>query len=734
MIFISQLSIIKKEKLISLWMVCSLLIWLTLLFLKIFLNYKTSFYCQNFEFAIDIINIVLVYLICFNIKLNNKIIFYLGMSVICFFLLDILYFIVYSVPHIWSYVFVFDIVHFLYYFVTLTFFTKILLNHVLQWRQFIVILFISILIDIAIFTIFSIEFSYIFESFSLRHLIQFIQSFIDLLVFNLAIICLVYSKKTGVLLALSGYIILTSSEFMMTSCYLSNITILLDYCELLWLLGLILIMYGMLLIIINKNYIINSWFRPQAAIKNQLIFWGFGFAFLSFIFVFIIMKKFSIINEMFFIFFPTIIMNYSLIIVFISILIGNVLEHPFKKLRKNIEYLLINNDKAKIDSNFSIEEFNFLQEYLMKAFEFREEKNKMEKRFGEIATRMAHDIGSPLSAMGTVVSNLKKIGIAKDDINLLEMCMSNIKNITYTVLKSYRKLTDAQINNNIILEDNITSPFYIILSRLIEDVISNKYIEWNKNPCNISFKNCIINNYAWIYASPIEVKRNLSNLLNNAYESLGNNERNIEIILKIIGSKILLTIQDNGSGIPPEKLSLVLAGKSLKHSGNGIGLLSAKKYIKSLNGELLLESILNKGTKISISLPYSKPNWCPNIIKYKQNSIFVVLDDDGSIHSSWQIKFKEMNIKSFHFNSAKDILNWSKTQNILNEIIFFIDFHLNDDNYNGLEIIKELNITKCVYLISNQAEDYNIQKCVENLGIYLIPKALIFHIPFLNSK
>ena len=63
-------------------------------------------------------------------------------------------------------------------------------------------------------------------------------------------------------------------------------------------------------------------------------------------------------------------------------------------------------------------------------------------------------------------------------------------------------------------------------------------------------------------------------------------------------------------------VSEILSGKSLKHSGNGIGLLSAQEYFNNLKGKLELESTLNIGTILRITFPVAdKPAWFINHIQ-----------------------------------------------------------------------------------------------------------------------
>jgi signal transduction histidine kinase len=71
--------------------------------------------------------------------------------------------------------------------------------------------------------------------------------------------------------------------------------------------------------------------------------------------------------------------------------------------------------------------------------------------------------------------------------------------------------------------------------------------------------------------------------------------------MKLAYGLLQLTISDNGIGIKPDEVNTYLLGKSTKHSGLGIGLSSAKEYMKKIGGELSIASNQNQGTSITLT-------------------------------------------------------------------------------------------------------------------------------------
>lgn len=81
----------------------------------------------------------------------------------------------------------------------------------------------------------------------------------------------------------------------------------------------------------------------------------------------------------------------------------------------------------------------------------------------------------------------------------------------------------------------------------------------------------------------------------------------IEISAKLIGDKLLISVRDDGRGIPSEELDKVLDFGYGK--GNGIGLSNVNERLRGLYGEesaLKIDSAAGCGTEVSFKIPASK--------------------------------------------------------------------------------------------------------------------------------
>jgi len=106
-----------------------------------------------------------------------------------------------------------------------------------------------------------------------------------------------------------------------------------------------------------------------------------------------------------------------------------------------------------------------------------------------------------------------------------------------------------------------------------------------------------------VFAREIELKRALSNLIDNAIEAI-ENEGEIIVKAKVIGNICYLSVKDNGKGIAKADFNRVwVPGVSLgKTNGHGFGLSFVREAVASWGGRTVLDSALGKGTVISLQL------------------------------------------------------------------------------------------------------------------------------------
>jgi signal transduction histidine kinase len=211
-----------------------------------------------------------------------------------------------------------------------------------------------------------------------------------------------------------------------------------------------------------------------------------------------------------------------------------------------------------------------------------------EKELKSVTAQVAHDIRSPLAALEVFSNTVDQV--PDSEKAMLKEAVSRIKDISHDLMIEYKPK-----------KSGLATP-----ASLIKCVISEKREKFRHlTSVEISFVDEVKHRKLLIDVDSSEFKRVLSNLIDNAVESL-NEVGRVFVTLKSYGSYILIQIMDNGSGIPKEIVERIgHEAKSMgKEGGLGLGLMHAYRSVKSWGGSLEVSPRLEmRGTRIAVVLP-----------------------------------------------------------------------------------------------------------------------------------
>ncbi len=734
------MQIYKLSKNITIVLPLFVIIWVLPIFLKYFsyINFANQF-CEFFELFLHALMLAILIRIYNRNDFNDsKLAVYFLLVNVFLLINDVVFYIMVFLKHSTPILHFPLILFFVKYMPSFTwmlalilYLFRILTIHSCSVKKLLIKQFYFIIFDILVVFLFVSHLHYAYGMFYWQNIIHFMIFIVQCIIVNLLILLLIYSNNIGMVFFALGFIILISGNFLVLYSFISLNPSFLSIGDLIWCLGMIFICVGYLCIYSNNDYCISNWLGNEDMIKSKLSFWTFSISSCSFILFFVFSHFFITDFKAMYIGLPFFIILYSSLVIILSIRLGRYIEIFFKTIAINFESIIIRGKNSPVLNAFAIREFAVLQDHIMNTVQIKEDRDKIAKQLGTIAARVAHDIGSPIYAMNIVVNNLKKSEVNMKDIVLLENSIKNIQSIANNLLAQFRNENSSNISSTL---DDGNTPRFIDLIEVLKEVVADKNLEWSDKPYSCEMINNFesINKPVWIHTSPVSIKRALSNLLNNAYESLVGPNKQISIRVNYIDI-IELEVKDSGCGIPLNRINNVLNGESSKHSGKGIGLASAKEFFAGLNGVLLLSSIVGIGTTIRVQIPINIPNWFCDEIYYFANQTFVVLDDDPSIHILWRQKFIEYNIKSRHFTTVREFNLWYSTATREERVLYLFDNELGDQTFTGLKLI-ESGVKDNVYLVTNSASDFFVQRQVEKLGARLIPKYHILGIKLIYAS
>ena len=245
-----------------------------------------------------------------------------------------------------------------------------------------------------------------------------------------------------------------------------------------------------------------------------------------------------------------------------------------------------------------------------------------------LAAQVAHDIRSPLAALNSVLNDLSALPLEKRE--LVNGAVGRIGEIARSLLENYRKPgVNAETSDK--LSQNYLRP-------IIEPVLAEKRAQYASRPeIKIEFTAAD----ASANVRPAELRRIISNLVNNAVEAFDNGGR-VSVRLSRLDSRVLLEVSDDGKGISPEIL-VKLGQKGETHGkagGTGLGLYHARTTVESWGGTFKITSEPNKGTSVKIELPcFHQPP-----VQAAPPTYVVLLDDDILVHMNWKMSAKNAGV------------------------------------------------------------------------------------------
>ena len=108
-----------------------------------------------------------------------------------------------------------------------------------------------------------------------------------------------------------------------------------------------------------------------------------------------------------------------------------------------------------------------------------------------------------------------------------------------------------------------------------------------------------------VRADPEQLYRVLQNLVRNALQAFGPSHGRIDIVVGEDEASWMITVRDNGPGLPPKAIEHLFHPFSggTKREGSGLGLAIARELVVGHGGTLWLQDNSENGACFQITLP-----------------------------------------------------------------------------------------------------------------------------------
>jgi two-component system nitrogen regulation sensor histidine kinase NtrY len=223
-------------------------------------------------------------------------------------------------------------------------------------------------------------------------------------------------------------------------------------------------------------------------------------------------------------------------------------------------------------------------------------KTEREGAWRQMARQVAHEIKNPLTPMKLSIQYLQK-AIDNNSPNVKELTGSVARTLVEQIDHLSKIAADFSQFANIGNPKNEMFDLHDLLSSLLYLYQSREELELSWEP---------VEGKVMLFADKTQLNRMFTNLIQNGIDASEGRE-NMKILIKerLDGDQVIISITDNGTGIPEAMQEKIFTPNfTTKSSGTGLGLAMSKSIAQQANGDIWFETEENVGTTFYVRLPY----------------------------------------------------------------------------------------------------------------------------------
>ncbi len=290
----------------------------------------------------------------------------------------------------------------------------------------------------------------------------------------------------------------------------------------------------------------------------------------------------------------------------VALAVTESITRPLKNLRDSLQRMQLGktNEPIPLEEGPQNELGMLIAEYNQMLSKLEESAKKLaeserESAWREMAKQVAHEIKNPLTPMRLSIQHLE-MAYQRDPQKAAEM----IGKVTKRLIEQIDTLTGIATAFSRYAKMPPPENEHFELNELLHSVFGL----FQKERPDMQFSLRLPDEKLYVYTDRSQLLRVINNLLKNAMQAIpAEREGHISLQLSKQNNKALISIRDNGSGIPEELHDKVFRPNfTTKSSGSGLGLAMSKNIIQTAGGKLWFETQINKGTTFFVELPLAQ--------------------------------------------------------------------------------------------------------------------------------
>lgn len=254
----------------------------------------------------------------------------------------------------------------------------------------------------------------------------------------------------------------------------------------------------------------------------------------------------------------------------------------------NLRHGLIRDEKEEVDGMIIV-------------FQDITEQQRLDDMRKEFVADVSHELKTPITTIKSYTETLLNADVDKKSsqafLSIIDEECDRMARIVRELLQlSNFDAKRVKLKKEIVDTNELIEKIYSKIKMSAQEKGQTIVINSNKNQEKV-------------FADKDTLEQVLLNIITNAIKYTNKGGR-IEISTFLKDEDTIITIEDNGVGIPKKDLKRIFErfyrvnkARDRNHGGTGLGLPIAKDIVKSHGGEILIESGYNEGTIVTIILP-----------------------------------------------------------------------------------------------------------------------------------
>ena len=232
----------------------------------------------------------------------------------------------------------------------------------------------------------------------------------------------------------------------------------------------------------------------------------------------------------------------------------------------------------------------------------------------------------------------------------------------------------------------------------------------------------------YLYGDSINLKKALTIILDNSvkYTSSGYIEFSVNTIIKGDIARLIISIEDSGTGMKAEDINRIFTKKQEKEDNHNLNnnLYNAKRLITLMNGTIVPSSNYGSGTTMKIILDQKYDLANTNLDKYDNiydKKKILLIDDSPSSEKLFNKILNETNIELTSTKSGKEGLERIRNKEKYDLILLDEDLEPQNGHLIMRKLLEIRNFnTKVILLTKDNKYDYDEEYLQEGFADYII--------------